>query len=183
MVPIRIAAACLFTLPLTPAMAQDQGQLCVNQCLFNHGPASNPAYHACVAQMCEEQAPLAAPETSGRWTTHRTANGGGHSAAIENGAMSFNFICQRGGPALIGIAGLGQSGAVILQIDNQQFRPPVVAQNGVLYTAAEPGSVLVRALLGGSSLRVEAGGQQTAFSLAGSGAAIRSALAGCGLRP
>lgn len=185
---IHLLVACLAVLPAFPVIADDQGQLCVNQCLFHHGPASNPRYHACVAEMCETGAPAMEPTQrqatpAGRWTNQTTQNGGAHSAAVEAAGKSFNYICQRGGPGLIGMAGFGSNTNVTLQIGGQQFRPPSVAQNGILYTAADPGSALLGALLAGSSVEVAAGGQRASFTLTGSGAAIRKAMAGCGLRP
>ena len=169
----------------TAAMAQntaaEREQLCVNQCLFHHGPASNPRYHACVAQMCVADAPAPAPAAPApRWTNHATAGGAGHSAAIEAGGRSFNYICQRGGPALIGLAGFGGDTDVTLRIGGQQFRQAFVARGGILYTDAGP--ALTAALTAGNLVEVAAGGRRAAFTLTGSGAAIGKARAGCGLR-
>ncbi|WP_295043823.1 hypothetical protein [uncultured Paracoccus sp.] len=181
-------AAAVLALPAVALSQQDDEQLCVNQCMFNHGPADNPAYHACVAQMCsggQDAAPSApsAPAT-GRWTNHATANGGGHSAAVEAGGRSLNYLCQRGGPGLLGLAGFGGSTrGVCLRIGGQRFSPPAIAGNGILYLQADPGSPVLAALLGGSTVEVTAGGRQVAFPLAGSGAAIRKAMSACGLRP
>ena len=165
----------------------ERAQLCVNMCLFHHGPASNPAYHACVAEICESggapagRARPAPSAPAARWTTHATANGAAHSAAVEAGGRSLNYICQRGGPALIGLAGFGGNpNGVALRIGQRQFRPDFVARNGILYTDAGP--ALTAALTGGALVEVTAGGKRASFTLAGSGAAIGKAMAGCGIR-
>lgn len=182
-----IAAGLALLCMAAPAAAQqsaaEREQLCVNQCLFHYGPASNPHYHDCVARMCvaDSPAPAAPAAPAPRWTNHATANGGGQSAAIEAGGRSFNYICQRGGPALIGLAGFGGDTNVTLRIGGQPFRQNFVARGGVLYTDASP--ALTAALAGGNLVEVTAGGQRGSFTLSGSGAAIRKARAACGLRP
>ena len=175
------AAAVLGCMAGAPALAQvDEAQLCVNQCLFHHGPATSPAYHACVAQMCGEGQADAAPVP--RWTTESVS--GAHAAVIDMGDRSLNYMCQEGGPALIGIAGLGGAAdGTRISVDGRVFAQAFVARNGILYTTADAGSPLVRALMSGSGVEVESGGRRGSFPLAGSQAAIAKAAAACGIRP
>lgn len=168
----------------------DEAQLCVNQCLFNHGPVSNPAYHACVAQMCEapgDDAPTQPQQAPARaaWQNETIPGGGAHAASVTVDRRTLSYLCQRGGPGLLGIAGLGNTAnGVGLTIDGRDFRMPFIAQNGVLYTAADRGSPLLASLMAGSSVQVANGqGQRASFPLNGSGSAIRRAMQGCGLQP
>ncbi|MBK4217338.1 hypothetical protein JJJ17_15515 [Paracoccus caeni] len=171
--------------------AAERAQICVNQCLYHFGPASNPAYHACVAEMCEApaadeamEAPRQAPAAPrATWQNHATADGGGQSAAVDLGSHSLSYICQRGGPALLAVAGLGGSAnGVSLSIDGRGLALPFIARNGVLYTAADAGSTLLAGLMGGNSVEVTgANGLRVSFPLSGSGAAIRTAMQRCGI--
>lgn len=171
-----------------PAKAQDPMQLCVNQCMFHAGPAGSASYNTCIRQMCEAAAPQAqrpaapAPAAAG-WTVQSTRGGSGHSAAVEAGGRSFNVICQRGGQALIGVAGMGVAPqGVGLRIDRQDYGLSFVAQNDILYTEATPH--LLRALMAGSQVEVTGrSGAGAVFPLRGSSAAIRQAMSNCGLRP
>ena len=175
---------CAMTMA-SPALSQvDEAQLCVNQCMFHHGPASSPAYAACVAQMCSEAEADSAPEAepSPRWRTESVA--GAHAAVIDMGGRSLNYMCQQGGPALIGISGLGGTAdGTRISVDGRAFALPFVARNGILYTAADAGSPLVSALMSGSGVEVVSGGRSGTFPLAGSRAAIAQAAQACGIRP
>lgn len=176
-------------------LAAEAEQRCVWSCLANYGPASNPAYHDCVERMCLAPTPQpqsrggqqsrgpAAPATG--WTNAATPNGAAHSAVINAGGKSLHYICQRGGKGLIAIDGLGgPANGVGLRVDNQRFALPFVMQNGILYTAADPGLALMRALMAGNTVEITGSrGQKAGFPLRGSSAAIRKAMAGCGIRP
>lgn len=165
-----------------PAAAQDPMQLCVNQCMFNHGPAGSAAYDACIRQVCEAGAAApASPAPPARWTVQSA--GGGHSAAVEAGGRSLNVICRRGGPVLIGVAGLRVGGDGLgLRIDRQRYDLPAVVQNGIAYTEGMPH--LLAALMAGAQVEATgAGGVRAVFPLTGSGAAIREALRACGVQP
>lgn len=181
-------------------LAAEEMQRCVWRCLADSPGAASRQYQQCVAAQCDESAMIdqfrgqnrgQAPQqpraqtTAGRWTNHSTANGAGHSAAIEAGGRSFNYICERRGRALIGVAGLGgNANGVGLRVDRQAFRLPFVMQNGILYTTADSGSALVQALMNGNTVEVtNSRGAKASFPLRGSGAAIRKAMAACGLRP
>lgn len=166
-----------------PALAQvDEAQLCVNQCMFHHGPATSPAYQACVARMCSEGQGPAGSAPAPRWTTESVS--GAHAAVIDMGDRSLTYMCQEGGPALIGIAGLGGTAdGTRISVDGRTFAQAFVARNGILYTTAEAGSPLVNALMSGSGVEVASGGRRGGFSLAGSRAAIVEAAAACGMRP
>lgn len=170
----------------SPALAQvDDPQICVNQCLYHNGPASNPAYHACVERMCSGDSAEAAPREEpapSRWRTESVP--GAHAAVIDMGGRSLNYMCQRGGPALIGVSGLGGAAdGTRISVDGRAFALPFVARNGILYTAADAGSPLVAALMSGSGVEVVSGGRSGTFSLAGSRAAIARTAAACGIRP
>ncbi|VDS09604.1 hypothetical protein PARHAE_02807 [Paracoccus haematequi] len=187
MVPTPKAALMLaIVLAGGPAIAQmDEEQLCVNQCMFHHGPASSPAYAACVARQCSgggSEAPAQDRAVAPRWITHSA--GGAHSAAIHLGDRSLNYICQRGGKALIGVAGLGGSAqGTRISVDGRAYSQSFIAQNGILYTTADSGSPLLRALMSGSGVEVASAGRRAGFPLTGSRAAIAQAAAACGIRP
>lgn len=169
----------------SPVLAQvDEAQLCVNQCMFHHGPASSPAYAACVAQMCSGAEADGAPEAepSPRWRTESVA--GAHAAVIDMDGRSLNYMCQQGGPALIGISGLGGAAdGTRISVDGRAFALPFVARNGILYTAADAGSPLVAALMSGSGVEVVSGGRSGTFPLSGSRTAIAEAAQACGIQP
>lgn len=178
---------------VTAAQAQqDDAQICVNQCLYHYGPADNPAYHACVAERCsgptdsgtDGGGPDSGGDATGRpgWTNH--SRSGAHSAAVESGGRSLNYVCQQGGKALIGVAGLGGAADdTRISVDGQTFAQPFVAQSGILYTSADGGSALLRALMSGRAAEVVSAGRRAAFPLTGSREAIARAASTCGIRP
>ncbi len=168
-----------------PAQAQeDRAQLCVNQCLFNHGPATSPAYQTCIEQMCGET-PEAGPQrdaSAPRWRSESVS--GAHAAVIDVGDRSLNYMCQPGGPAVIGISGLGGAADdTRISVDGRTFTQPFVARNGILYTTADAASPLVGALMSGNGVEVASGGSSGTFPLTGSRAAIETAARACGIRP
>ncbi len=184
----------------SPAVAQmsvedDWEQRCVWQCLANSpGGAESQAYSRCVDEMCLAQPPARQPRAAqppadqaprAAWRSGAGA-GGSHFAGVEIPGRSFSYLCKRGGPGLLAVAGLSKrADAIALRIDQQNYGLPFVAQNGILYTDAPAGSHLLRALLAGKTVHVSdtRSGASASFPLAGSGAAIRKALAGCGLAP
>jgi hypothetical protein len=171
-------------------MSPEEEQRCVWQCLANSpGGAASSAYNRCVEEMCVAQPhatqPNAAPAPRASWTSG-AGKGGSHYAGVEIPGKSFSYLCKRGGPGLLAVAGLSRrADAIALRIDQQDYGLPFVAQNGILYTDAPAGSHLLRALLAGSTVRVSdtSSGASASFPLSGSGAAIRKAMAGCGLAP
>ena len=181
-----LAASAVAALAMgASAQAQeDRAQLCVNQCLFNHGPATSPAYQACIERMCSDT-PEASPRrdaTAPRWRNESVS--GAHAAVIDAGDRSLNYMCQPGGPALIGISGLGGAADdTRISVDGRPFAQPFVARNGILYTTADAGSPLVGALMSGNGVEVAAGGRSSTFPLTGSRAAIETAAQACGIRP
>lgn len=187
-------AMALLLLPLAPAHAQgedEQMQLCVNQCLYHFGPASNPQYHACVAEHCEEAAPAprrqqpAQPPRQGAAWTNGVADGGRtHYARVQSGRLALSYMCQRGNEGLIAIEGMaGSPGALVLRIDGRPVMQPFVAQRGMRATQAARGSALLAGLLGGSRIELSDERGRGSLPLAGSGRAIRAAMAACGLQP
>lgn len=189
----RVALAALAAVMFGAAAAQaqmsgEEQQRCVWSCLANSPGASSKQYNDCVERYCvaprQSVAPKARTDPARGWTSHRTGNGAAHSAAIEAGGRSLSYICQRGGPGLLAIAGMGGgTRGVAVAIDGRSFRQNFVTRGGILYTDADPGSALLAALMAGNEVRVTGSdGRRAAFPLTGSGAAIRGAMAACGLR-
>lgn len=181
---LALAAAA----PAAAQMSPEEEQRCVWSCLYNSPGAESREYQQCVARMCtapqaaqprrqpRAQAP-AAPKAA--WTAG--GRGAGRYAGVEIAGKSFGFLCQRGGPGLIAIAGFGARGdGMTLRIDRQAYDLRFVTENGILYTAAS--SQLLRALMNGGAVHVARQGASASFPLAGSTAAIRKALDGCGLK-
>jgi hypothetical protein len=178
--------------PATAQMSPEEEQRCVWQCLANSPGAASAEYDSCVQERCvaqprAEQPPVspapASPTPRAAWTSG-AGKGGAHYAGVEIPGRSFSYLCKRGGPGLLAIAGLSRrADAIGLRIDQQDYGLNFVAQNGILYTDAPAGSHLLRALLGGKAVHVtdQRSGANATFPLSGSGAAIRKALAGCGL--
>ena len=173
--------------PATAQMSAEEEQRCVWQCLANSPGAASDEYNQCVEERCVEQPraapPAASPAPRAAWT-FGPGKGGSHYAGVEIPGKSFSYLCKRGGPGLLAIAGLSRrADAISLRVDGQNYGLTFVAQNGVLYTDAPAGSHLLRALLGGKAVHVTdaTSGASASFPLSGSGAAIRKALAGCGL--
>lgn len=185
---VLLAMSCAVP-PATAQMSAEEEQRCVWQCLANSpGGAASDAYNRCVEEMCVEQPRAAQPPASrtprAAWTSG-AGQGGSYYAGVEIPGKSFSYLCKRGGPGLLAIAGLSRRAeAIALRIDDQNYGLSFVAQNGILYTDAPAGSHLLRALLGGKAVHVtdSRSGANASFPLSGSGAAIRKALAGCGLR-
>lgn len=186
--------------PAAAQMSAEEEQRCVWQCLYNSPGAESRQYQQCVARMCtgEPAPPAAAPRSAapqaaprqaapaprGTWQTGR-GQAGEHFAAIEVPGGAFTYICRPGGVAMLGIGGIGGSGAqVVLQVDRQPYRLRYRARNGVLFVDA-PAPQVIGGLMNGTTVQVAdpQSGRRLSFPLAGSGAAIRTAMAGCGLRP
>ncbi len=174
----------------TAQMSPEEEQRCVWQCLANSPGAASAEYNSCVQERCVEQPQAAEPPASSAPSVPRAAwtsgagKGGSHYAGVEIPGKSFSYLCKRGGPGLLAIAGLSRrADAISLRIDQQDYGLIFVAQNGILYTDAPAGSHLLRALLSGKTVHVTdtRAGASASFPLSGSGAAIRKALAGCGL--
>ncbi|HET9069819.1 MAG TPA: hypothetical protein VFN28_14335 [Amaricoccus sp.] len=184
-----VALLAAATLPARAQMDPEEEQRCVWSCLANSPGAGSAEYNACVARLCmgdaapaEAQSQPAAPAVPRAVWTAGAGQGGARYAGVELSGRSLTFLCQRGGPGLMAVAGLGgDAQAVGVTVDGRAHRLPFVARNGILYTAADPGSPILGALLGGSVAEVATRGGSAAFPLAGSGAAIRSALKGCGM--
>ncbi|RQP05126.1 MAG: hypothetical protein D1H97_14675 [Paracoccus sp. BP8] len=174
-----------------PARAQmDAGQLCVNQCLFHHGPASSPAYHACVAEICEgkgqvsggQAAPSRQRPAGPAWVSGVAGGGQGRYAGIESGRHSLSYMCKRGESGILAVEGMAGSGrSLAIRVDGTSFRPQFISRGGMRYTSAARDSALLRALLSGNAVEISDDRGRVRFSLSGSGAAIRAAMAGCGL--
>lgn len=175
-----------------PVLAQgdDWEQRCVWQCLYNSPGAESRQYQQCVAQMCSAPPAQAQPKAQARgqqrapaaksaWTSGR--RGEARYAGVEIPGRSFSYLCQRGGPGLIALAGFGaRTNGIGIRIDQQAYDLRFVTENGILYTAAS--SHLLRSLMNGSAVHVmRQGGETASFPLAGSSAAIGKALRGCGL--
>lgn len=162
----------------TQAMAQDPVQLCVDQCLVHRGPAGSASHDACIEQMCTASAEL------GDWAVMSTPDGNGHAARTSMQGRSLSYLCSHDGPGLVAIAGLGGGGTEILfRIDGQPVPGRYVTQNGVHYGAADAGSPVLQGLVEGRTAEVTAGQVTVRFPLAGSGQAIRRAMAACGRAP
>jgi hypothetical protein len=172
--------------PAPAQMSPEEEQRCVWQCLANSPGAGSRQYDECVERMCmagpaDAPAPEGAPRAA--WTSGATARGDALYAGVEiPGGRSFSFLCRPGGPGLLAVAGLGgMPDGVGLRVDRQEYGLPFTSENGVLYAQAPPGSQLLRALMNGGAVEVRSEEGSAAFPLGGSGAAIRAALAGCGL--
>lgn len=185
------AAACLPALLGSPASAQiDVGeeQRCVWRCLADSPGAASRQYNDCVERMCvapKPAAPKPAAPRADAWR-HSGNRGAAQMASVTVGASTLAYVCQRGKPGVIGVSGLpGPDSAVQVTVDGRAIGARFATQGGTHYTVAGPGSALIGALLAGNSaqFRNPAGRSSSTFPLAGSGAAIRAAMAGCGLAP
>ena len=190
--PLRPCALALaLLLPPGPASAQaggEQMQLCVNQCLYHFGPASNPRYHACVAEQCEGAAPgrkPAQPPRQGAGWSNAAADGGRtHYARVQSGRLVLSYMCQRGREGLVAVEGMaGSPGSLVLRIGGRRVAQPFAASGGMRAAQAARGSALLAGLLGGSGGELADDRGRGSLPLAGSGRAIRAAMAACGLRP
>ncbi|WP_323716903.1 hypothetical protein [Paracoccus aminovorans] len=187
--PGRALMALLLVLPSAAAAQQDPMQLCVNSCLFHHGPATNPAYEACVARQCVEApappraAQPAKPQAQG-WTTGTADGGKTHLARMRSGRLELLYMCQRGSQGLVAVRGMaGSTGSMRIGIDGRRIPQPFAAKDGLRATPAPSGSALLGGLLTGGRVELADDRGQGVLPLAGSGQAIRAALAACGLRP
>ena len=181
-----------------PATAQDPMQLCVNQCMFDSGPAGSPRYDACIAQRCATAAPgpagdVAAPappapddpgvDGPSGWTVGALSDGSAFSAGIRYQGRGLDYLCRTGGPGLIGLSGMRPDGRVTILVDGQRLGMSFVAQDGVIYAQADAGSSVLAALMGGRQVTLSDGSGTTSLPLTGSRAAIQQAMRSCGLLP
>ena len=179
MVALLVATA----LPAWAQMSPEEEQRCVWSCLANSPGAESREYQQCVAEVClgEPSAPEPPAAPKAGWRAG-AGEGGAWYAGVELPGASLSFLCSRGGPGLLAIAGLGaREEGTALAVDGRGYRLPFVARNGMLYTAADPGSPILKALRTGSVAEVTSRGGSAAFPLSGSGGAIAAALQGCGL--
>lgn len=168
-----------------------EAQRCVWRCLESFGPASNPAYHACVEDRCSipDPAPPAAavavPGPVTPWTWGAVADGSGAFAGVADpsGQSSFYYMCGRQGQSLFQLVGPeGPGGMLSLVVDGLSF-PTVFGSDGgrAAVAAAPPGTAVLAAMMGGRVIEIvnPAGYSIGRFGLAGSRQAINAALALC----
>jgi hypothetical protein len=179
-----IAVLMAAALPVSAQMSPEEEQRCVWSCLANSpGGAAGRAYQQCVADIClgEPAAPEPSAAPKAAWRAG-AGEGGAWFAGVELPGASLTFLCRRGGPGLLAVAGLGaRDDGTAITVDGRGYRLPFVAQNGMLYTAADPGSPILGALRTGGVAQVSSRGGSADFPLAGSGGAIAAALKGCRL--
>lgn len=169
-------------------MDPEEEQRCVWQCLANSPGAGSRQYNDCVARMCMAREP-AAPKPSARavpaavWKAG-SGRAGEHYAGVEIPGAALTFLCRGNGTGMIGIGGIG-GGAVEFHVDAQAYGLNFTVKNTTLLADVPPVSHVVRAMMTGRAVHVvnRSNGRSASFPLTGSGAAIRQALAGCGLRP
>lgn len=172
---------------------EDDMQRCVWQCLYHNPGASNPRYQACVAQMCEETSPPPSvapakptpvqPVAKMRWK-YGSAQSGEHFAGIDVSGGSLTYLCRPDGTALVGVGGIGGSGAgAELRVDGKATGLRFTPRGSALFSDLQVGASLPRVLMTGraAEVRDRATGRALSFPLAGSGAAIAQAMQGCGI--
>lgn len=190
----RLGSAVLALLSALPApvLAQpDPMQLCVNSCLYHHGPASNPAYDACIVRQCLQEAPQPPkpqphePQVPAQgWTTGKADGGRTHLARVQSGRLALLYMCQQGSQGLVAVQGMaGSVGSMRIGIDGRRIAQPFAARDGLRATPAPSGSALLQGLLTGDRVELADDRGRGVLPLAGSGKAIRAAMAACGLRP
>ncbi|MDO5633204.1 MAG: hypothetical protein Q4G22_15435 [Paracoccus sp. (in: a-proteobacteria)] len=165
----------------------EEEQRCVWRCLADSPGAHSQQYQSCVERLCQAppQAPAARQSTPRQpsapgWSNHRTSGGGGHSAEIGAGGRKLSVMCSRGGQVVLGLAGFGgRVDAMVLTIDRRAYRSPAITRGGIHY--AQASLAVLQALMAGRQVQASAAGTRVTFPLGGSGAAIRTALTGCGL--
>lgn len=198
----RLAPGAGLALVLAGALAgaafaqMDPGeeQRCVWRCLADSPGAESRQYQDCVERMCvagqpaepaRPRAAAPAPAPKAAWAAGGRP-GGSQFAGVEiPGGRSFRFVCPS--PAshssgMVFVAGMDGRGGGTLEIDGKSYRlMPLIAEKGPLIAIVT--APLLRALMGGSAAQVRTAAGAASFPLAGSGAAIRTALAGCGMKP
>ena len=184
-----------------PAVAQEDPmdlQRCIWRCLADHGPASDPAYHACVEQYCHESVPPAAqqpapqqapvaqpvvdtvPWQSGVQVDGQTAYAGRDLASGQGG---FYYLCNRHGTSSLGLWGVtGESATLRLDIDGRVYDLwfQRSAQNWFFATAPQ-GAPVLAALYGGRTLTVRNSANQPLMELGLTNAprALSTAFSNC----
>lgn len=173
--------------------AAEEEQRCVWSCLANHGPASNPAYHSCVAEICmgqpasgrspQNRQPAGSAPRASSWTAGVADGGRTHYARTQSGRVIFHYMCRKGEQGLIAIEGLtGAPSAMRVRIDTRPIPVQFGTTDGMLVASAQSGSALLRGLESGNTLSMTDGRMSVNLPLAGSGQAIRKAMAECGIR-
>ncbi len=184
---LPLAALLLITVAAVQAAAQSDGmevQRCVWRCLYASNGASDPAYNACVASRCSEQALGLTPDAA-PWTAGVTADGTGMFAGTGDPVQgtSLYVICQRRGATYLGLFGPeGPDGQMILRVDGAPYPLAFRADGGVSHYALLPqGSPVLAALQTGREAEVlnDAGYSLVKVTLSGAGPAITQALNGC----
>ncbi|WP_290689301.1 MULTISPECIES: hypothetical protein [unclassified Haematobacter] len=187
------ALALVFAGLLTsPAQAQmntdeDEMQRCVWQCLYHNPGASNPRYHACVKQMCETPqtppSPRSAVVPRAQWK-YGAARSGEHFAGVDVPGGSLTYLCRPDGSGLVGVGGIGGSGAKAeLRVDGRPTGLHFSPRGSALFADLRAGASIPRALMGGRTAEVRdtATGRALTFPLGGSAATIAKAMKGCGI--
>ncbi len=197
-------AALVLSILAGAASAQMEGpeaelQRCVWGCLYRFGPAENPAYQQCVAEVCAELSeaveqsdasapPAPAPAVDEAWTAV-TSLIDGTMARVPSGTATLYTLCDSRG-ARLGLAGGAFEERFVLST------PPAPAPWMIFFVvdggapfgvnfAPDGGSLgspiagqerLIEALKAGSSVQVVQGGDLLAtFSLRGSARAFAEA--------
>jgi hypothetical protein len=171
------------------AEAQDAMQQCIWGCLAGRS-ASDPAYHACVSQTCNQGAsssvanPGAGADPTRVWQSGRSGTGG-NFAGIDlpgfAGELGVYFFCSPGGPQQIMLVGAEGPPVADLGfvVDGQVF--PMRFVQGEGWPTASPARGLLGAMQKGSRLDIlrEDASVMWSVPLAGSKAALATTLSGC----
>ncbi|ODT60275.1 MULTISPECIES: hypothetical protein [Paracoccus] len=187
--------ALTLSLATGPAWSQDMLTQCVNQCLFEYGPAGSPAYDLCVAQLCMAAAPApeaAPPPTPSQVPAPALAQPPGPiwradptlgTAEIRWRGRSMAVRCDAEGGS-ISVSGLGGGGSALsFAVDGQRLDVPFETRDGTHYAQVEPESALLEALMAGRQVTIVAGQVTLTLPLAGSRRAISEVMADCDPTP
>ena len=184
-----------------PASAQDyrQVQSCIWGCQGEHG-AGTAAYEQCVESRCNDGPPLVTAKPASAWTvgTMNPADppyldGRSADSTSTDGSLELAYVCGRGQGAYFFLEGAALSRlvpsdplvqaelAAELRVDGVRYAFPLHTYEGAWQADVPPHAPLIGALQRGSSATLNGpdGDLLAAFSLAGSAAAIASALAYC----
>lgn len=140
---------------------------------------SGSATLGCTGTDCAAD-PLARQPVGG-WTVTETPGSDAHAATVQVHGRTLSFRCQSGQPGAVEVTGVDKS--VVLGVDGSRLDVTFMPQGSAQVAPAEPGSNLLEALLEGHHAQVTSGQITTSFPLAGSGNAIRRAMAACGMTP
>ncbi len=188
------AALILFAAIWQPVDAQEESmelQRCIWSCLSEYGPADNPAYHQCVARVCDTsggsgsvaQNTARSVDAREQWIAGRTQSGVGYAGVDgQYPETGLYYFCGQG-QSFLRVVGMSEDRrSIIIFVDETRFQLPFRLNQRDQFEVELPYTApVIQALQAGNRLRIMVEGTDGVMEapLRGSRAALAQVISNC----